>query len=318
MTVGQVQTPEAPPEEVRVAHRMHPGWWALVAVVLLFVVGIVNLLLTNPNLEWPVVWEYLFDPRVLRGVVLTIELTILAMFFGILLGILTAVMRLSPIKILSNTAWVYTWFFRGTPLLVQLIFWYNIAALLPEITIGVPFTSLTFWSANTNVVVTPFIAAVVGLALNEGAYMSEIVRGGILSVEHGQTEAGVSLGMKRSRVMRRIILPQAMRVIIPPTGNQVIGMLKSTSLVAVTSTAELLYSVQKIYSQNFQTIPLLIVASLWYLAITSVLSVIQYYIERRYARGSRLQLPPTPWQRVKASFVSARARMKAEDEERHR
>jgi polar amino acid transport system permease protein len=296
---------------VRVAHRSHPGWWVLVAFVALCVAGIAKMLLTNPNLQWDVVAEYFFSRRILHGLLVTLELTALAMFFGVLLGILTAVMRLSPIRIVSSVAWAYTWFFRGTPLLVQIIFWYNLAALFPKIDVGLPVVGPVIWSGDANVVITPFIAAVLGLALNEGAYMSEIVRGGILSVDQGQQEAAVALGMRNSRVMRRIILPQAMRVIVPPTGNQVIGMLKSTALVSVTSTAELLYTTQQIYNQNFKTIPLLIVASLWYLIVTSVLSIVQYYIERRYARGGRRELPPTPWQRLQRSFADVRGRLQA-------
>lgn len=313
MTDVAVAPEHSPEADVRVAHRMHPGWWVLVAFVVMGVIGLVNMLLTNPNLQWDVVAKYFTSDRILHGVVVTIELTILAMFFGILLGILTAVMRLSPIKILSSVAWTYTWFFRGTPLLVQIIFWYNIAALFPRVGIGIPFGP-TWWSADVNQVITPWVAVILALSLNEGAYMSEIVRGGILSVDNGQVEAGAALGMRSSRVMRKIVLPQAMRVIIPPTGNQVIGMLKSTSLVSVTSIAELLYSAQQIYNQNFQTIPLLIVASIWYLIITSVLSVIQYYIERRYARGGRRELPPTPWQRLKRAVASAQARFAARAE----
>lgn len=287
-------------EELRAAHRQHWGWWIVVVFVALCVGGIVKMLLTNPNLQWDVVADYFFSPRILRGLLVTLELTALAMIFGILLGILTAVMRLSPIKILSGVAWAYTWFFRGTPLLVQIIFWYNLAALFPTIDVGIPLTGPILFSEDANVVITPFVAALLGLALNEGAYMSEIVRGGILSVDQGQNEAGAALGMRSGRIMRRIVLPQAMRVIVPPTGNQVIGMLKSTALVSVTSTAELLYTSQQIYNQTFQTIPLLIVASLWYLIVTSVLSTGQYYLERRFARGSRKTLPPTPFQRFRA------------------
>jgi polar amino acid transport system permease protein len=265
------------------------------------------MLLTNPNLQWDVVAEYMFSRRILRGLLVTLELTALGMILGILLGVLTAVMRLSPIKILSSVAWAYTSFFRGTPLLVQIIFWYNLAALFPTIDVGLPLTGPILFSEDANVIITPFVAAVLGLALNEGAYMSEIVRGGIISVDQGQQEAASALGMSSLRIMRRIVLPQAMRVIVPPTGNQVISMLKNTALVSVTSTAELLYTTQQIYNQTFQTIPLLIVASTWYLVVTSVLSVIQYYVERRFARGGRRDLPPTPLQRLRRSLGVLRA-----------
>jgi polar amino acid transport system permease protein len=301
-------------DEVRVAHRSHPAWWLMVAFVALCVAGIVKMLFTNPNLQWDVVGEYFFTRRILTGLLVTLELTVLAMLSGILLGILTAVMRLSPIRILSSTAWAYTWFFRGTPLLVQIIFWYNLAALFPRIEIGLPLLGPTLWSGDSNAVITPFVAALLGLALNEGAYMSEIVRGGIVSVDQGQHEAAVALGMRSGRVMRRVVLPQAMRVIVPPTGNQVIGMLKSTALVSVTSTSELLYTSQQIYNQTFQTIPLLIVASIWYLIVTSVLSVVQYYIERHYARGGRRELPLTPWQQLMRSAGIVRGRLRAAGE----
>jgi polar amino acid transport system permease protein len=250
-------------------------------------------------MQWDVVRAWFFSRSIIFGLLRTLQLTVLAMLFGILLGMLAAVMRLSPIPILSSVAWLYTWFFRGTPLLVQIIFWYNLAALFPVIEIGIPFIGPVFWEGNTNAFVTPFVAALLGLALNEGAYMAEIVRGGITSVDPGQQEAASALGMRRARSLRRIILPQAMRVIIPPTGNQVISMLKSTSLVSVTSMPELLYSAQLVYNRTFQTIPLLVVASLWYLIVTSILTVIQYYVERRYARGGRRELPPTPWQKFK-------------------
>ncbi|WP_052424610.1 amino acid ABC transporter permease [Streptomyces fulvoviolaceus] len=310
-TATEPTTPPREQDEIRVAHRSHPAWWLVVAFVALCVAGIVKMLFTNPNLQWDVVGEYFFTQRILKGLLVTLELTVLAMVSGILLGVLTAVMRLSPIKILSSTAWAYTWFFRGTPLLVQIIFWYNLAALFPKIEIGIPLLGPTLWSGDSNAVITPFVAALLGLALNEGAYMSEIVRGGIVSVDQGQHEAAVALGMRSRRVMRRIVLPQAMRVIVPPTGNQVIGMLKSTALVSVTSTSELLYTSQQIYNQTFQTIPLLIVASIWYLIVTSVLSVIQYYIERHYARGGRRELPLTPWQRVRRSVGSLQGRLQA-------
>jgi polar amino acid transport system permease protein len=206
------------------------------------------------------------------------------MAIGILLGLLLAVMRQSPNPIVSGSSWLYIWFFRGTPLLVQILFWYAISSLFPTIDLGVPFGPALI-HANGNQLITAFVAAILGLGLNEGAYMAEIVRAGIISVGEGQTDAAASLGMSRLMTMRRIVLPQAMRVILPPTGNETISMLKNTSLVSVIAYAELLYSAQLIYDVNFKTIPLLIVASIWYLAMTSVLYVGQYFIERRYGRG---------------------------------
>jgi polar amino acid transport system permease protein len=207
-------------------------------------------------------------------------------------------MRLSANPLLSGASWAYIWFFRGTPVLVQLLFWYNLAALFPQISLGVPFGP-AFVHGSANSLITALTASILGLGLNEGAYMAEIVRAGILSVDHGQVEAAQALGMTRAVTMRRIILPQAMRVIVPPTGNETISMLKTSSLASVITVTELLYAVQLIYSVNFKTIPLLIVASLWYLIATSVLTVGQYFVERHYARGSARALPPTPLQRLR-------------------
>jgi polar amino acid transport system permease protein len=210
-----------------------------------------------------------------------------------------AVMRLSANPVVRTAAFAYVNFFRGTPVLVQLLFWFNLAALYPVITLGIPGVQL-----DANQLITPMTAAILGLGLNQGAYMSEIVRAGILSVDHGQTEAAEALGITRLQTMRRVVLPQAMRVIIPPTGNETIGMLKTTALVSVISVPELLYSAQIIYARTFETVPLLIVASLWYLLITSILTVGQYYLERRFARGNQRNLPPTPLQQLKRFFAT--------------
>ena len=246
---------------------------------------------TNSRVQWGVVGDYLFDARVLRGVRATLELTVVAMAIGIVLGVILAVMRLSPNPIVKSASWLYIWFFRGTPVLLQILFWgIGISALYPKISIGIPFGGPVIASGNANHIITLFVAAILGLGLNEGAYMAEIVRAGIISVDEGQHEAAHSLGMTRLQTMRRIVLPQAMRVIIPPTGNETISMLKTTSLVSVIAYTELLYAVQLIYSVNFKTIPLLIVAALWYLFFTTILSIGQYYIERHYARGTSGQV----------------------------
>ena len=228
------------------------------------------------------------------------------MAIGIVLGVLLAVMRLSPNPLVSGAAWVYIWFFRGTPVLVQILLWYNIAALYPKFSVGIPFGP-TFFHFTATTVITPFVAGMLGLGLNEGAYMAEIVRAGIISVPEGQTEAAQSLGMRRLQTIRRIVLPQAMRVIVPPTGNETISMLKTTSLVSVIALPhpELLYAAQLIYSVNYLTIQLLIVASLWYLIVTTVLTIGQYYLERRYARGSARRLPETPLQRFRRNVSLA-------------
>jgi polar amino acid transport system permease protein len=233
-----------------------------------------------------VVGDFLFDPRIVRGARVTLELTFLAMAVGIVLGVVLAVMRLSPNPLVVGLSSFYIWFFRGTPVLVQILFWQFVAALYPKISIGIPFGGPVFASTNANHLVTPFMAGLLGLGLNEAAYMAEIVRAGMLSVDEGQTEAAHSLGMRRILTLRRVVLPQAMRVIIPPTGNETISMLKTSSLVSVIGYAELLYSAQIIYSANFKTIPLLLVAAIWYLFFTSLLSIGQYYIERYYARGT--------------------------------
>jgi len=273
------------PEEIKAVPVRHPGRWVASAIVLVIVASIVRAVVTNSHFQWGVVGHYLFDPRILHGVTITLELTVLSMAIGIVLGILVAVMRLSPNPLISGSSWFYIWFFRGTPLLVQLIFWFNIAALFPTIDLGVPFGP-SFIHANGNSLVTPYVAALLGFGLNEGAYMAEIVRAGIIAVDEGQTQAARSLGMTRIQIMRRIVLPQAMRVILPPTGNETISMLKNTSLVLVLgSVFDLLFEASQIYDANFKTIPLLIVASIWYLVMTSVAYVFQYFIERRFGRG---------------------------------
>jgi len=274
----------------------HPGRWVATAVILVLVAMFFNMAATNANFSWDVVWENLFNSQILKGVWATIWITIVAMIVGVALGVIFAVMRLSPNPVLSNVAMAYIWFFRGTPVLVQLIFWFNLAALVPMLSIGIPFGP-TFASWDTNDVITPFMAALLGLGLNEGAYMAEIARAGIQSVDEGQSEASSALGMSRAQTMRRIVLPQAMRVIIPPTGNEVISMLKTTSLVSVVALPELLYNTQQIYARTYQTIPLLIVASIWYLILTSVLTIGQFYVERHFGRGSSSHVRQTFLQR---------------------
>src|SRR5690242_5753027 len=221
------------------------------------------------------------------------------MAIGIVLGVLLAVMRLSPNPLVAGFSWFYIWFFRGTPVLVQLLFWSFIGAVYSKITLGIPFGGPAIVLGSANAVITAFVAAILGLGLNEGAYMAEIVRAGILSVDEGQTEAAHALGMTRLQTLRRIVLPQAMRVIVPPTGNETNNMLKNTALVSTIGTVELLRSAEIIYNRTYQVVPLLIVASIWYLVMTSVLQVGQFYIERYYARGSMRSMPLTPMQRAK-------------------
>ena len=283
--------------EIRAAPVPRPGRWVASVVVLLLLAMLGHTLVTNPRFQWGIVSQYFGTTQVLKGLELTLLLTVIAMSVGIVLGVALAVMRLSGNPVVSSVSWGYIWFFRGTPVLVQLIFWYNLSALFPKVGLGVPFGPVLL-TINANAVITPIVTATLGLGLNEGAYMAEIVRAGMLSVDEGQVQAASALGMRRLQATRRIVLPQAMRVIIPPTGNETIGMLKTTSLVSVIAVTELLFSVQNIYDRTYQTIPLLIVASLWYLIITSVLTVGQYYIERHFARGAARALPPTPWRRL--------------------
>jgi polar amino acid transport system permease protein len=273
------------PDDIKAVPVRHPGRWIASVIVLLVAASIVRSVVTNSRFQWHVVGQYLFDSRILHGVTITLELTVLSMIIGVVLGIVAAVMRLSPNPLVSGVSWLYIWFFRGTPLLVQLLFWFFIAALYPTIDLGIPFGP-SFVHLHANSVISGFGAALLGFGLNEGAYMAEIVRAGIISVDEGQTQAAQSLGMGRLTIMRLIVLPQAMRVIIPPTGNETISMLKNTSLVIVLgSVFDLLFETQQIYAATFQTIPLLIVASIWYLAMTSVAYVGQYFIERRFGRG---------------------------------
>jgi polar amino acid transport system permease protein len=273
------------PDDIKAIPVRRPGRWIAAAIVLLVGASIVRAIVANKHFEWGVVGDYLFDGRILHGVVVTLELTAVSMVVGIALGILLAVMRQSPNPLVSGASWLYIWFFRGTPLLVQVLFWGNIGALFPTIDLGIPFGP-SFIHASANTLIPSFVAAILALGLNEGAYMAEVVRAGIISVDEGQTDAAQSLGLTRLQTVRRIVLPQAMRVILPPTGNETISMLKNSSLVfALGSVFDLLFEAQQIYYANYKTIPLLIVASIWYLALTSVAYVGQYFIERRFGRG---------------------------------
>ena len=302
MTDPVSATPEItetePTGEIQAVPVRHFGRWISAAVIFVFIVALARSVATNPRFQWDVVGHYLFTGPILRGLVTTLELTALAMAIGIVLGIVLALMRLSRSVLLSSVSWVYIWLLRGTPVLVQLLFWNFIAALYPSIDLGIPFGP-SFVHLDANSLITPFVAATLALGLNEGAYMSEIIRAGIISVDEGQTDAAQALGMTRLKTMRRIVLPQAMRVIIPPTGNETISMLKTTSLVAFIALTDLLYSAQLIYARTYETIPLLIVASIWYLAVTSVLSVGQYYIERYFGRGATRETSLTLFQRIR-------------------
>jgi polar amino acid transport system permease protein len=291
------------PDEIKAIPVRHTGRWIAAAIVLFAGAVVADSLATNSRFQWGIVGHYFTSTRVLHGLVTTLELTGLSMAIGIALGIVLAVMRLSPNPLVSGASWLYIWGFRGTPLLVQILLWYNIAALYPRFSFGIPFGGPQFAHFSAASAITPFVAGLLALGLNEGAYMAEIVRAGFISVEEGQTEAAQSLGMTRLQTMRRIVLPQAMRVIVPPTGNETISMLKTTSLVSTIAVTELLYSVQQIYAVNYRTIPLLVVASIWYLIVTTVLSIGQYYLERYFGRGTARELPQTPLQRLRGNVL---------------
>ena len=261
------------------------GRWFGVAFVALAGAWILYQFVTNGGFQWPVVARYMLDRRVLAGVAMTLQLTALVMVIGTILGIVVAVMRLSADPLLRFCAVAFVWFFRGTPVLIQLVFWYNLASLFPELSFGIPFDGPKFYSISATVAISSFTAALLGLGLNEAAYMAEIIRAGLLSVDPGQAEASKALGHRPFQTFRVVVLPQAMKAIVPPTGNQVIGMLKYTSIASVVSLKELMHSVEDIYSRTFETIPLLIVAALWYLILVSVLSFGQAFIEKYYARG---------------------------------
>ncbi|WP_445521250.1 amino acid ABC transporter permease [Streptomyces sp. NEAU-174] len=287
-------------ESLRPVPPRRPGQRAAAVVVAFLLVFLLEGWITNPRMQWGTVGEFLFSPVIMEGLRTTLLLTFLAMALGIVGGVVLAVLRMSANPMLSRLSWCYIWLFRGTPLLVQLLFWYFLSAVVPTIGLGIPWGP-TFVRADTNDLITQLTAAVLGLGLHEAAYMAEIVRAGITSVDDGQNEAAQALGMSRGQTLRRIVLPQALRIIIPPTGNQVISMLKTTSLVFAIAVPELLTSIQGIYSRNFQQVPLLVVACFWYLVATSVLGVGQYYLERRFGRGNSRDLPPTPLQRLRAA-----------------
>ena len=274
----------------------HPGRWVAAGVLLVLAAMVVHTLLskipspTGKGEQWRFGWDLvrqlIVSPPYLQGAELTLWLTFVAMAVGILGGLVVATMRLSSNPLLSATAWIYTWFFRGTPVIVQIFFWYNIASIYPQLSVGIPFGP-AFWHLDPIKVFTGFIAAaILGLGLNEAAYMSEIVRAGVLSVDGGQVEAAQSLGMGRLLTLRTVVLPQAMRVIIPPTGNEVISMLKYTSLAAFVGLAELDYQAQQTQASTYRPIPAFVTISLWYLAMTTVLSIGQYFVERHYRKGT--------------------------------
>lgn len=293
-----VTRPASSPEPIKAIPVRHPGRWVAIAVLAVLVAMFIHMLVTNSAFHWSFMFEHMFDPPVLRGLRGTITVTVLAMVLGIMLGIVVAVARLSPNPVLRGTSWAYTWFFRAVPRLVLLAILGNLGILWSRLEFGVPFDTqlgqlfgienlhLRFLGFETRDLLSGLMVGVLGLGLSEAAYMAEIVRAGMLSVEPGQQEAATALGMKRGQALRRVVLPQAMRVIIPPTGNETIAMLKDTSLlIVVPVTAELFFQLDAIGKRTFLPFPMYVAASLWYLAMVSVLLVGQHYLERHFARG---------------------------------
>lgn len=293
-TVDKASARSVPPERIKAIPVRHYGRWVAAAAVIALLV-LIGIAFSRANINYNVIPDYLTDATILSGAWHTLYISVLAMALGLVLGVLLAVMRMSSNPVTSTVAYFYIWFFRGTPVLVQLLIWYNIALVFPTLNLG-------FYKDEMNQVMTPFLAALLGLGLNEAAYMSEIVRAGIQSVDEGQTEASQALGMTRATTLRRVILPQAMRVIVPPTGNEYINMLKTSSLAYAVQFNELIKRSTDVSSTSLAVVEMYFVASLWYLALTSVFSVGQYYVERRYARGSTRSLPPTPLQRLRKNL----------------
>lgn len=285
-------------ERISAVPVRHPGRWASAAIIFLFLTLVGRSLTTNPNFHWDIVGTYILDVLVVQGIAWTLLLTVASMVLAVVLAVLLAFMRQSENPLLRYVSWTWVWFFRGTPVYTQLVFWGLIAVLYPKISLGVPFGPEMF-ALNTQDLISAGVAAVLGLGLNESAYLAEIFRAGLKSVDSGQMEAAEALGMRKSKIMRRIILPQAMRVIVPPTGNETIGMLKTTSLVlAVPFTLDLTFATNSIANRTYLPIPLLIVAAIWYLVITSLLMVGQHFIERHFGKGVD-NLSPAPVKTVR-------------------
>jgi polar amino acid transport system permease protein len=291
------EQPAVPPERLVAVPVRHWGRWVGAAVTLVLL-GLLVRAFAKADVEWDTTGHFLTVEAVVEGAGRTLLISVCAQAMGIVLGVLLAVMRQSGNPVTSTASWLFVWFFRGTPVLLQLLLWYNLALVFPTLS----FPGLG--SHRTVDVMTPFLAALLGLGINEGAYMAEIVRAGIGSVDEGQTEAAHALGMTSALTLRRIVLPQAMRVIIPPTGNEFISMLKTSSLASVIQYAELTRISDSISSRNLQVMELLFTVTVWYLLLTTLFSIGQYYLERRFARGAARELPPTPWQRVRANVLS--------------
>ncbi|MGV9818030.1 amino acid ABC transporter permease [Nocardia xishanensis] len=281
-----------------VARTRHPWRWVVSAAALVLLAQFVHGLVTNPGWDWPTFAKYFTARSVLTALRVTLELTLWGTALGFLIGTLLAVARLSNNPVLRVISWAYIWAFRSIPMIVQLLFWFNIAYLYQTLSLGIPFGP-SFLTFEVNGVISGFTAAVIGLALHQAAYSAEIIRAGLISVDPGQLEAAAALGIPRWRQFRTIVAPQAMRSILPNATNEVISLFKGTSIVSVMAIAELFYQVQVIYGRNGRVVPLLMVATVWYIVLTTILTVAQYYIERHYAKGAQRIPPPTPLQKLR-------------------
>ena len=291
---------------LKVQPRRHPGRWVVAALLLALAALAGRDVWRSKNIDHHTITHYLFDHQILLGLQHTLTITVIAMVIAVVLGVTIAAMRLSQNPVARGLAWLYTFVFRATPVLLQLIFWFNLALIWKHIKLGIPGTDLTLKTWNTNDVITPLVASFVGLGLAESAYYSEIVRGGLLGVDSGQREAAHALGLSSFQTFRKIVLPQAFRIILPPTGNELIAMLKYSSLASVIGYTDLAGTAAQIYALNLRTIELLVVISFWYFTVTTVLSVGQYFLERRYGRGYQRTTPEPLMARLRGNWTLGR------------
>ncbi|MEW1957911.1 amino acid ABC transporter permease [Kineococcus sp. NPDC059986] len=298
---------EKPVEAVKVLPARHPWRWVATAAVAVVAAMAGNALVTNPAWEWPTVGQFLFSATILQSLWLTVQLTIVGTAIGLVLGTVLALLRMSKNPLLQGVSFAYISVFRSVPLILQLLFWFNLAILYKTIGFGVPFGP-QFWTFSTQNLIAPLTAAFLGLGLHQAAYFAEIVRSGFLAIDPGQREAAAALGIPQFRQFWRIQLPQALRIIVPTTGNEVIGLLKGTSVVYIMALPELFYQVQVVYNRTGRVIPLLLVAAIWYFVLTTVLSVVQWFVERHYGRGSDRHQAELPLLKLARTVLAARAR----------
>lgn len=300
MTHATVTAPEQDRSfDIEALPLRRPGRWIWAIALILFAAWFIQALWTNKNIDYSVVGQYVFNPEIVSGVGVTLLITAIAMILSTLLAVILAAMRLSSNPVAVAFSSLYVWLFRGTPLLVQIVIWGYFGLIFEKISLGIPFTDVVFWSIDTNVLLTAFVAGIIALTLNEAAYSAEIVRSGMLSVDEGQKEAAASLGMNPLTTFLRIMLPQAMRVIIPPLGNELISMIKNTSLLSLIAVMEVYTRATQISAQNLKQVELLIVVSIWYLLIVSILSVPQHYLERFFGRGVERNAPTSTLQKAR-------------------